>query len=67
MLYFLHRSRKSDQELTDLSFSILLEDEPHNLDFVAPDQIAFDYWTDGISCLLGKYNHQTVLNKVHES
>ncbi|KAJ9590715.1 hypothetical protein L9F63_016231, partial [Diploptera punctata] len=49
-----NRNRKSDQEMTDLSFSILLDEEPHNLDFVAPDQKAFDYWTDGINCLIGQ-------------
>lgn len=32
----------------------MLDSEPESLDFVAPDQQAFDYWTDGISCLLGK-------------
>ncbi|PSN39891.1 hypothetical protein C0J52_07938 [Blattella germanica] len=48
------RGRKNEQEMADLSFSILLDEEPHNLDFVAPDQKTFDYWTDGINCLLGQ-------------
>ncbi|XP_069704505.1 engulfment and cell motility protein 1-like [Periplaneta americana] len=48
------RNRKSDQEVIDLAFSILLDEEPHTLDFVAPDQRAFDYWTDGMNCLLGQ-------------
>ncbi|KAJ4440709.1 hypothetical protein ANN_08857 [Periplaneta americana] len=47
------KNRKSDQEVIDLAFSILLDEEPHTLDFVAPDQRAFDYWTDGMNCLLG--------------
>jgi len=40
--------------MADLAFSIMLDEEPERLDFVAPDQQAFDYWTDGINCLLGK-------------
>lgn len=47
------RNRKADQDMTDLAFSIMLDGEPHSLDFIAPDQRAFDYWTDGINCLLG--------------
>jgi hypothetical protein len=51
----LYRIRKADQDMTDLAFSIILDGEPHSLDFIAPDQRAFDYWTDGINCLLGKF------------
>jgi len=47
------RNRKSDNDVADLAFSIMLDEEPERLDFVAPDQQAFDYWTDGINCLLG--------------
>jgi hypothetical protein len=53
----LYRNRKPDQYTADLAFSIILDEEPHSLDFVAPNQRAFDYWTDGINCLLGKLLH----------
>jgi hypothetical protein len=53
----LYRNRKVDQDMTELAFSIILDGEPHSLDFIAPDQQAFDYWTDGINCLLGKLLH----------
>lgn len=38
----------------NLRFSIgyLHSSENHTLDFVAPDQPTFDYWTDGINALL---------------
>jgi len=25
--------------------------------FVAPDEMVYDYWVDGINALLGKYNY----------
>ncbi|KAG8037581.1 hypothetical protein G9C98_005791 [Cotesia typhae] len=37
-----------------LAFSLVLDSvEVSNLDFVAPDEQVFDYWTDGINALLG--------------
>ncbi|XP_008553122.1 engulfment and cell motility protein 1 [Microplitis demolitor] len=37
-----------------LAFSLVLDSvEISNLDFVAPDEQVFDYWTDGINALLG--------------
>lgn len=39
-----------------LAFSLALDSvEVTSLDFVAPDEQVFDYWTDGINALLGKY------------
>ena len=35
------------------AFSLLLESEPSELDFIAPDEKVFDVWTDGINALLG--------------
>ncbi|XP_041988151.1 engulfment and cell motility protein 1 [Aricia agestis] len=36
-----------------LAFSLILKgSEVHSLDFVAPDESIFDYWTDGINALL---------------
>jgi hypothetical protein len=43
----------------------MLDEEPRRLDFVAPDQQAFDYWTDGINCLLGKLFIHYCLKKLH--
>lgn len=38
-----------------LAFSLILDSvEVSSLDFVAPDEQVFDYWTDGINALLGK-------------
>lgn len=38
-----------------LAFSLALDSvEVSSLDFVAPDEQVFDYWTDGINALLGK-------------
>lgn len=38
-----------------LAFSLILDsDEVTSLDFVAPDEEIFDYWTDGINAILGK-------------
>ncbi|XP_059475247.1 engulfment and cell motility protein 1 [Neocloeon triangulifer] len=42
---------------SQLAFSLILESqsvEPTTLDFLAPDELVFDYWTDGINSLLGK-------------
>lgn len=37
-----------------LAFSLILDSvEVSSLDFVAPDEQVFDYWTDGINALLG--------------
>ena len=35
------------------AFSLHLESEPSELDFIAPDDKAYDVWTDGINALLG--------------
>ncbi|XP_047002136.1 engulfment and cell motility protein 1 [Schistocerca americana] len=45
------RSRKTTHQL---AFSLTLDSvELSSLDFVAPDEQVFDYWTDGINALLG--------------
>ncbi|KAK3927842.1 Engulfment and cell motility protein 1 [Frankliniella fusca] len=45
------RGRKTTHQL---AFSLLLDSvEVSSLDFVAPDEQVFDYWTDGINALLG--------------
>lgn len=36
-----------------MAFSLTLEGMS-SLDFIAPDEKVFDYWTDGINALLGK-------------
>jgi len=42
-----------------LAFSLALDSvEVSSLDFVAPDEQVFDYWTDGINALLGIYKLQ---------
>lgn len=50
---FFFRSQKKTHHL---AFSITLDsiDSNKSLDFVAPDEPVFDYWTDGINALLGK-------------
>lgn len=46
------RTRKS---AVNLAFSITFDSMDHStLDFVAPDEITFNYWTDGINALLGQ-------------
>lgn len=46
------RIRKS---AVNLAFSITFENMEHStLDFVAPDESIFNYWTDGINALLGQ-------------
>jgi hypothetical protein len=50
MLFFF-RGRKTTHQL---AFSLTLDSvEVTSLDFVAPDEQVFDYWTDGINALLG--------------
>ncbi|XP_014275504.1 engulfment and cell motility protein 1 [Halyomorpha halys] len=45
------RGRKTTHQL---AFSLTLDSvEVQSLDFVAPDEQVFDYWTDGINALLG--------------
>ncbi|XP_034473794.1 engulfment and cell motility protein 1 [Drosophila innubila] len=47
------RTRKS--QTVNLAFSITFESVDHStLDFVAPDESVFNYWTDGINALLGQ-------------
>lgn len=48
-VYF-YRGRKTNHHL---AFSLTLEGMS-SLDFIAPDEKIFDYWTDGINALLGK-------------
>lgn len=44
-----------------LAFSLALDSvEVSSLDFVAPDEQVFDYWTDGINALLGKLQIQFI-------
>lgn len=46
------RTRKS---ALNLGFSITFDNMDHStLDFVAPDETIFNYWTDGINALLGQ-------------
>lgn len=46
------RTRKS---AVNLAFSITFENMDHStVDFVAPDETVFNYWTDGINALLGQ-------------
>ncbi|KAI9586375.1 engulfment and cell motility protein 1 [Glossina fuscipes] len=46
------RTRKS---AVNLAFSITFDSMDHStLDFVAPDETIFNYWTDGINALLGQ-------------
>lgn len=41
-----------------LAFSLILDSvDVSSLDFVAPDEHVFDFWTDGINALLGKYEN----------
>ncbi|KAK7791722.1 hypothetical protein R5R35_009371 [Gryllus longicercus] len=44
-------NRKTEPEF---AFSLMLDqEEPASLDFIAPNQQIYDYWTDGLSHLLG--------------
>lgn len=46
-----------------LAFSLALDSvEVSSLDFVAPDEQIFDYWTDGINALLGTLLVQFIPN-----
>ena len=51
-----------------LAFSLALDSvEVSSLDFVAPDEQVFDYWTDGISALLGASEILfTFISNMHE-
>lgn len=55
------RGRKTTHQL---AFSLLLDSvDVTSLDFVAPDEQVFDYWTDGINALLGnKMNSKEAQN-----
>lgn len=45
---------KARKSAVNLGFSITFENMEHKtLDFVAPDETVFNYWTDGINALLG--------------
>jgi len=45
---------KGKRALATYAFSLQLESEPSELDFIAPDDKVFDVWTDGINALLGQ-------------
>jgi len=50
--FYDYRGRKSTHQL---AFSLTLDSvemSPHY--FVAPDEMVYDYWVDGINALLGK-------------
>ncbi|XP_037091395.1 engulfment and cell motility protein 1-like [Pollicipes pollicipes] len=50
-----HMKDKGKKSTFQLAFSLLLDSpDGGSLDFVAPDEKTFDYWTDGINALLGK-------------
>lgn len=50
---FIFRGRKTNHHL---AFSLTLDSiEVSSVDFIAPDEKVFDYWTDGVNALLGKY------------
>jgi len=60
--YFLFFFRK--KAASQLAFNLILESqsvEPTTLEFLAPDELVFDYWTDGINALLGKIIFNIVL------
>nr|CAD7392982.1 unnamed protein product [Timema cristinae] len=51
IVFYVLRGRKTTHQL---AFSLTLDSvEVTSLDFVAPDEQVFDYWTDGINALLG--------------
>lgn len=53
MLFFLNRGRKSNYQL---AFSLTLDSaENAHLNFVAPNDMVYDYWVDGINAILGNY------------
>lgn len=45
---------KGKRTLATYAFSLQLESEPSELDFIAPEEKVFDVWTDGINALLGQ-------------
>lgn len=54
ILFYFYRSRKSTST-QQLAFSLTLDSvEMTPLHFVAPDEMVYDYWIDGINALLGK-------------
>lgn len=53
---FLARQGQRQRTLATYAFSLQLESEPSEpdfLDFIAPDEKGFDVWTDGVHALLG--------------
>ncbi|XP_026478121.1 engulfment and cell motility protein 1 [Ctenocephalides felis] len=53
------KGRKTTHQL---AFSLILDSiDIHSLDFVAPDELTFDYWLDGVNALLG--NEMTSASK----
>uniref|UniRef100_T1J981 ELMO domain-containing protein n=1 Tax=Strigamia maritima TaxID=126957 RepID=T1J981_STRMM len=44
---------KGKKSTWSLAFSLLLDSEMDALNFVAPNERVYDYWTDGINALLG--------------
>lgn len=56
--------RARDRNTKDhLCFSLERDNGGDNLDFIAPDQKRFDYWTDGISALLRRRMTSTEADK----
>jgi engulfment/cell motility protein 1 len=54
VLFHFYRSRKSTST-QQLAFSLTLDSaEMTPLHFVAPDDMVYDYWVDGINALLGE-------------
>lgn len=50
-----HMKDRTRKSAVNLAFSITFDSMDHStLDFVAPDEMSFNYWTDGINALLGQ-------------
>lgn len=49
---YMKDTRKA-RSTASLAFSLILDSEQEPLNFVAPGEKAYDYWTDGINALLG--------------
>ncbi|XP_064483752.1 engulfment and cell motility protein 1-like [Ornithodoros turicata] len=50
---YMKDTRKA-RSTASLAFSLILDSEQEPLNFVAPNEKVFDYWTDGINALLGR-------------
>ncbi|XP_064488208.1 engulfment and cell motility protein 2-like [Ornithodoros turicata] len=47
-------ARKGNKAITDLAFSIVPRYEEPPLNFVAPNEVVFQYWIDGLNALIGR-------------